>query len=105
MRTSDDALQRLEMTLGRLLQAGVTQAAVFLAGGLIVWMVRGPSGFADAVLALGLIILMATPILRVAVSLVAYIRMRDWFFVATTMMVFVLLAITVTLALMKSAGG
>lgn len=105
MKAGDAALQRLEITLGRLLQAGVTLAAVFLAAGLILSMVRGPSGFADVALTLGLIVLMATPILRVAVSLVAYIRMRDWFFVMTTIMVFVLLAATVALALMKSGAG
>ena len=101
MRSSDEALQRLELRLGRLLQAGVIQSAVLLAGGLILWIVRGPSGFSNVALTLGLIVLMATPILRVAVSLVAYIRMRDWFFVATTVMVFVLLAVTVGLALAK----
>ena len=101
MRSSEDALQHLEVTLGRLLQAGITMAALFLAGGLILWMVRGPSGFANVTLALGLIVLMSTPILRVVVSLVAYIRMRDWFFVMTTVMVFVLLAVTVGLALAK----
>jgi uncharacterized membrane protein len=47
---------------------------------------------------------MATPILRVVVSLVVYIRMRDWFFVMTTVMVFVLLAVTVSLALLKAGA-
>lgn len=101
MRSSETALQQLEVTLGRLLQLGITLAAVFLAGGLILWMGRGPSGVAGAALTVGLIVLMATPILRVAVSLVAYIRMRDWLFVMTTVMVFVLLAVTVGLALAK----
>jgi uncharacterized membrane protein len=48
---------------------------------------------------------MATPILRVVVSLVAYARMRDWFFVATTVSVFVLLAVTVLLAWSKLSRG
>ena len=104
MRTSETALQQLELTLGRVLQAGVIQSAVFLAGGLILWMINGPSGFANVALTLGLIVLMATPILRVVVSLVLYIRMRDWFFVMTTVMVFVLLAVTVLLALLKSGA-
>jgi uncharacterized membrane protein len=82
----------------------VIQSALFLAGGLILWMFNGPSGFASVTLTLGLIVLMATPILRVVVSLVVYIRMRDWFFVMTTVMVFVLLAVTVTLALLKSGA-
>ena len=101
MRSSDASLQQLELTLGRLLQAGVIASAVCLAVGLIAWMARGASGLSDAALTLGLIVLMATPIVRVAVSLVVYLRMRDWFFVATTVMVFVLLAVTVVLALAK----
>jgi len=47
------------------------------------------------------VMLMATPILRVVVSLVEYARMRDWFFVATTLIVFGVLIVTVTLALLK----
>lgn len=102
MRTSEDRLFTLELTLGRLLQAGVTVSAGCLAAGLIGWMTAGQSRFTDVALPLGLIVLMATPILRVAVSLVVYIRMRDWFFVATTVMVFVLLSVTVGLALAKA---
>jgi uncharacterized membrane protein len=102
VRSSEDALQRLELTLGRLLQFGVIAAAVALAAGLAVWMTIGPSGIATTALTIGLIVLMATPIIRVVVSLVAYIRMRDWFFVITTVMVFVLLAATVTLALLNA---
>lgn len=104
MRSSDDALQSLELTLGRLLQFGVISSAICLAAGLVLWMMRGPSDAATTALTIGLIVLMATPIVRVVVSLVAYIRMRDWFFVVTTIMVFVLLAATVSLALMKSGG-
>ena len=104
MRSSEDALQRLELTLGRLLQVGVIAAAIALAAGLVVWMTIGPSEIATTALTIGLIVLMATPIIRVVVSLVAYIRMRDWFFVVTTVMVFVLLAATVTLALLNAGG-
>ena len=104
MRTSDEALLNLELTLGRVLQAGVIASAIFLAIGLIAWMTRGASGLSNGALTLGLIVLMATPILRVAVSLVVYIRLRDWFFVGTTVMVFVLLAVTVGLALTRVGG-
>jgi len=105
VRSSDDALLRLELTLGRLLQAGVISSAICLAAGLVSWMARGPSELSTALLTIGLIVLMATPIVRVVVSLVAYIRMRDWFFVMTTIMVFVLLAATVVLALLKAGAG
>jgi uncharacterized membrane protein len=42
---------------------------------------------------------MATPVLRVFVSLAEYVRIRDWLFVATTLVVLVELTVTVVLAL------
>ena len=39
----------------------------------------------------GLIVLMLTPLARVVASLVAYVRLGDWLFVATTMIVFAVL--------------
>jgi uncharacterized membrane protein len=105
VRTANEALLRLEMRLGRLLQTGVISSAVCLAAGLLYWMMRGASPASDTALTVGLILLMATPIVRVLVSLIAYIRMRDWFFVATTVMVFVLLAVTIALALMKPGAA
>ena len=98
MRATDRSLEHLEHSLGRLLQGGVLTAAACLAIGLVGWYASGPGTFSSTALTAGLFVLMATPILRVAVSLVAYVRMRDWFFVMTTVAVFVLLAITVLLA-------
>jgi len=86
-----DHLDRLESTLGTLLNAGVLSAAACLAVGLGIWMAMGATPAANGALTTGLIILMVTPILRVAVSFVAYARMGDWFFVATTISVFVTL--------------
>ena len=105
MRSEDGALESLERTLGRLLRAGVLAAAVLLAFGLVVSIAAGATPLSAGTLTAGLIVLMATPILRVVVSLVAYARMRDWFFVATTVSVFVLLAVTVLLAWSKLSRG
>jgi uncharacterized membrane protein len=44
------------------------------------------------------VVLMATPILRVVVSVVEYVRMRDWFFAATTIIVLTELAWTLFFA-------
>jgi uncharacterized membrane protein len=87
----DDAIARLEIQVGRLLQAGVALSAVCLGLGLGIWMAVGAVRAAAVSLRSGLIILMITPLARVVASLVAYIRLRDWFFVATTVMVFVVL--------------
>jgi uncharacterized membrane protein len=99
---SDDAIGRLEVHLGRLLQAGVLTSAACLALGLVLWMAGAAAGPTNALLTAGLVILMATPILRVIVSLVEYVRMRDWFFVGTTVLVFGVLLATVTLAVLKA---
>ena len=106
MITSDESLDRLENRLGLLLKAGVLSSAGCLALGLVAWFTAGATPLSGGALTLGLLILMATPLLRVIVSLVAYIRMRDWFFVGTTVAVFVLLGITVLLAWgkMRAAG-
>jgi uncharacterized membrane protein len=88
-----DRLDRLETTLGHLLRTGVMSAAACLTTGLIVWMIAGGTPFANGILTVGLVILMVTPLMRVVVSLVAYTRMRDWFFVTTTVLVFVMLLV------------
>ena len=66
---STPRLERLEVMLGRVLLAGVLLASGCLAVGLIMWMAGGYPIAANRVLAAGLIVLMATPILRVVVSL------------------------------------
>ncbi|MEO7275802.1 MAG: DUF1634 domain-containing protein, partial [Vicinamibacterales bacterium] len=85
--TDDDPLERLERQLGRLLVTGVVSSAVCLAVGLALLMVSSEPVWADRLLAAGLVILMATPMLRVVVSVIEYVRIREWFFVLTTLIV------------------
>ena len=96
---STPRLERLEVVLGRVLLAGVLLASACLAVGLIMWMSGAYREAANQVLAAGLIVLMATPILRVVVSLVEYLRMRDWLFAATTIVVLAVLMGAVAVAL------
>jgi hypothetical protein len=96
---SDADISRLETLLGRLLLAGVLAASACLAAGLALSLIHAASSIANALLTLGLMILMATPILRVVVSLVEYTRMRDWFFVTTTLVVLIVLFVTIGVAL------
>jgi uncharacterized membrane protein len=95
----DQAIERLERQVGVLLQVGVWAAAVCLTSGLAWWMALGPGRSADLLLTGGLVVLMLTPLARVIASLVAYVRLRDWFFAATTAMVF---AVLVAAWLLKS---
>ena len=92
MSTADgDVLGRLELQLGRLLFAGVASSAICLGVGLVLAVTGAYPAAANGILTTGLVILMITPIGRVVASLVVYARMRDWFFVATTILVFVVL--------------
>lgn len=88
---NEDVLGPLELKLGRLLFAGVTTSAACLVFGLVLTLAGLSPAAANAILTAGLVILMITPLARVVASLVAYVRLRDWFFVATTILVFVVL--------------
>ena len=98
MTAGPESLSQLERQLGRLLVTGVVVSAVLLASGLALWLRDAAGASAVWLLDAGLIALMATPILRVVVSFAEYIRMRDWFFVAMTMVVLAELTLTVIVA-------
>ncbi len=100
MTHEQSPLERLEHKLGRLLMAGVLTSAVCLALGLACQILLGAhSALPRDLLAAGLMILMATPMLRVLVSAVEYMRMGEWSFVATTAIVLVELGAGVLYAL------
>jgi uncharacterized membrane protein len=94
-------LARLEVHLGRLLATGVMISAVLLAVGLGLWLVDPHRSSALWLLNAGLVVLMATPILRVIVSFAEYVTMRQWFFAAVTILVILELSVTVVVALSK----
>jgi uncharacterized membrane protein len=111
--------QSLEITLGNLLRTGVfISVGTVLLGGILnllrhgseslAWekfhgepaALRGLSGIVDAALAaqgkgiiqLGLILLVAIPVLRVAVSMFTFMQKRDFVFVALTFLVLLVLS-------------
>jgi uncharacterized membrane protein len=94
-----DPLEQLERHVGRLFIAGVTLSAIALAVGLALFLVVPESPATDHLLNAGLLVLMATPMLRVLLSVVEYVRMRDWFFASTTLAVIAELSVTVLSAL------
>ena len=98
MSANEQGLSRLEEHLGKLLVTGVTVSAVTLLVGLALFLASPDSALAGKLLTVGLFVLMGTPMLRVVVSFVEYVRMRDWFFMATTIIVIMVLATSVFLA-------
>jgi uncharacterized membrane protein len=94
-----DALARLEVHVGRLFVAGVSVSSALLAAGLALFLLAPDAPAASKLLNAGLLVLMATPMLRVLLSVVEYVRMGDWFFASTTLAVIAELSVTVWSAL------
>jgi uncharacterized membrane protein len=89
--------QQVETIIGNLLRGGVILAAVVVfIGGVFFLFHHGL--LEDALLSrsrgviqLGLLLLIATPIARVAFSIFAFFRQRDRTYVAVTLLVFIIL--------------
>ena len=96
---SPDALARLEVHVGRLFVAGVSVSSALLAVGLALFLLAPDAPAASQLLNAGLLVLMATPMLRVLLSIVEYVRMGDWLFASTTLAVIAELSVTVWSAL------
>ncbi|HVO38371.1 MAG TPA: DUF1634 domain-containing protein [Spirochaetia bacterium] len=111
--------RQVERVIGALLRAGVIAAAVVVLAGGILYLARhgrdapryrsfqGEPVFlthvdgvlkealalrSEAIIQLGLLLLIAVPIVRVAVSLIAYLLERDWLYVGVTALVLAVLA-------------
>jgi len=78
---------RIEDAIGRILRIGVTTSSVSLAIGLALLLADRDSRASHLLLTGGLVVLMATPVGRVVISVVEYALERDWFFVAMTTIV------------------
>lgn len=94
-----ESLAELEARLRQVFVAGLAASAASLALGLIMYFASPDGREASWLLNAGLLILMATPLLRVVVSIVEYLRMRDWLFVGLTLAVLAQLMVTMIYAL------
>jgi uncharacterized membrane protein len=84
---SSAAVQRLERIVGLVLRAGVTLSSTCLAAGLVWTLVGGSGGITRLLLQTGIIVLLATPVARVVVSIGEYAFERDWPFAILTTIV------------------
>lgn len=99
MKTRTDADARLEAIIRRVLQVGVATSSLLLATGLSLAFAWPGSNVSGTLLMSGLLILMATPVTRVAASVVEYVIERDWLFVALTSVVLLEICVGVVAAL------
>jgi uncharacterized membrane protein len=97
--TTPAPLTALDQRLARVFAIGSVLTAACLVSGLVLYFVAPGAAATPRLLTLGLMVLMATPLLRVIVSLAEYVRLRDWFFVFTTVAVLAELTVTMIYAL------
>jgi len=83
--------RRAEVALGRVLTVGTRVSTASLAAGLVLTFALPGEALTDILLAAGLVVLMATPVARVAVSIAEFARRGDWRFVIYGCIVFALL--------------
>jgi len=81
----------IELVLARLLRIGSLIAAALLAAGILA-MVLGQTGFAPRLITAGLLVLLGTPIMRVLVAAVIFVREKDWYFAFFSLVVLCALA-------------
>ena len=91
----------LEFAVGRVLRLGVAATTICLTLGLVLTF-AGAGRSAAPLLTSGLIILLATPVARVVVSIVEYARDRDRLFFALTLIVLLELGASVFAAIYRA---
>jgi uncharacterized membrane protein len=88
----------LERIIGTVLRVGVGASSICLVAGVLSFF-AGAGTIAPLLLQTGIVILLATPVARVVVSVVQYVGERDWTFTALTVVVLVELLASVVAAL------
>ncbi len=86
----------IEMILARLLFVGSVIAAILLAVGIGA-MLLGHGDVASRLVTIGLVALMATPIMRVLTAGLIFVREKDWLFALFCLVVLCALAVGILL--------
>lgn len=112
--TTDEEMHRVEAVVSSLLRIGVLLSAAIILIGLLLLLFTGTSGYPGttypttltaifngigefkpyAIIMFGLFCLILTPVLRVAVSLVTFLKEKDYLYVTITAIVLIILAIS-----------
>jgi uncharacterized membrane protein len=80
-------LTRLERSVGIVLRVGVTVSSGCLALGLALSLAGVSPTVAGALLQVGLVTLLCTPVARVIISTIEYVVSREWRFALLTLIV------------------
>lgn len=90
---------QMERFIGLALRVGVGASTGCLLIGLLLSVGGLAPQVSDRLLTVGLMVLIATPVARVIISIVEYLRERDWMFAVLTTVVLLELAASLVAAL------
>jgi uncharacterized membrane protein len=111
---AESKIEEIEIIISKFLRAGVMLSAIIVGIGLVMFLVTGKSGYTGeyfptspseifiglvglksyAIILTGLIILVLTPVFRVGVSIIVFIKEGDYLYVKITSLVFIILIIS-----------
>ncbi len=114
---SKSDIEEIEIIISKFLKAGVLLSAFIIFIGFSMLVITGDSGYMGntyptnptailsgvvlfkpyAIILTGLLILIATPVFRVGVSIIVFVKEKDYLYVKITSMVFVILIISFVL--------
>lgn len=117
MRADNKELQDVEMIISKALRAGVVISGTVIFIGLLIFLLSGNSGYPEsvypskpseiirgllelksyAVIMTGIMILIATPVFRVGVSIIVFAVEKDYLYVKITTVVFLILIVSMVL--------
>ena len=117
MRADNKELQDVEMIISKALRAGVVISGTVIFIGLLIFLLSGNSGYPEsvypskpseiirgllelksyAVIMTGIMILIATPVFRVGVSIIVIAVEKDYLYVKITTVVFLILIVSMVL--------
>ena len=117
MREDEKELHEVELAISKALRIGVLISGIITFAGLIMYFAIGESGYPGTaypvtftdiiagmlalkpygVIMTGLVILIATPIFRVGISIVIFLVEKDYLYVKITLLVFMILMLSLLL--------
>lgn len=75
--TPDEQVEQVELAVAKLLRVGTVVSAVLIGSGLGALLFQLPITLGPALITVGLVALVCTPLLRVAAALLIYLRLGD----------------------------
>lgn len=111
---NNSKIEEMEIVISNFLRIGVVLSAIIVFIGLLMFLVSGKSGYSGdyfpttpteifngvlllkpyAIILLGLIILILTPVFRVGVSILVFVKEKDFLYVKITSFVFLILIVS-----------